>query len=114
MGMKVNIEKLKNLIQQRGVTQIHICNALNKRRAFLTDVYARRSSLKPEELMIVADILHTTPEYLTDQTDDPDIKKETAVADDLDREILELFSTLSPEQKIRFLDLLRSLKPPTA
>ena len=110
----VNLVKLKELIKKQGVTQVFICRALNKNTYFMNDLWNGKTSLKPAEVKIVADILHTTPEYLTDQTDDPGIKKETAVTDDLDREILELFSTLSPEQKIRFLDLLKSLKPPTA
>ena len=106
----VNLKKLREQIEKCGVMQSYICDTLGKNRHFMHDLWNGKTSLKPAEVKIVADILHTTPEYLTDQTDDPEIKKETAVADDLDREILELFATLSAEQKIRFLDLLRSLK----
>ena len=110
MKSAVNFEKLKSLIKEQGVSQTFICSRLNKHRSFLLDVYNHRSSLKPEQIKIIAEILHTTPEYLTDQTEEKGTKKETADVDDLDKELLKELANLSPEQKSHFLDILRSLK----
>ena len=108
MKSAVNFEKLKSLIKEQGVSQTFICSRLNKHRSFLLDVYNHRSSLKPEQIEVIAEILHTTSEYLTDQTEEKGIKKETASNDDLNARFVKLFMRLSPEEQEREIAFLES------
>ena len=104
----VNLKKLKELIKEQGVKQAAICRLLNKNLAFMNDLWNGRTSLKPDELKTVADYLHTTPEYLTDQTEEKGIKKETASNDDLNARFVKLFMRLSPEEQEREIAFLES------
>lgn len=104
----VNLEKLKSLIKENGVKQVAICRLLNKNATFMNDLWNGKTSMKPDEVNIVAEYLHTTPEYLTDQTEEKGIKKETADVDDLALRFAELFSRLSPEDQEREIAYLES------
>lgn len=103
MKSAVNFEKLKSLIKEQGVSQTFICSRLNKHRSFLLDVYNHRSSLKPEQIEVIAEILHTTPEYLTDQTEEKGIKKETASNDDLINALVAKIMSLPDEDREKAL-----------
>ena len=106
MKSAVNFEKLKSLIKEQGVSQTFICSRLNKHRSFLLDVYNHRSSLKPEQIKIIAEILHTTPEYLTDQTEEKGIKKETASNDDLINALVAKIMSLPDEDREKALSYI--------
>lgn len=64
-----NIDKMDVLLKEQGISQAFICRALNKRRYFLRDLRAGRTSIKPHEIEIIADALNTTVDYLTDKTE---------------------------------------------
>ena len=106
MKSAVNFEKLKSLIKEQGVSQTFICSRLNKHRSFLLDVYNHRSSLKPEQIEVIAEILHTTSEYLTDQTEEKGIKKETASNDDLINALVAKIMSLPDEDKEKALSYI--------
>lgn len=99
----VNLKKLKELIKEQGVKQAAICRLLNKNLAFMNDLWNGRTSLKPDELKTVADYLHTTPEYLTDQTEEKGIKKETASNDDLINALVAKIMSLPDEDREKAL-----------
>ena len=106
MKSAVNFEKLKSLIKEQGVSQTFICSRLNKHRSFLLDVYNHRSSLKPEQIEVIAEILHTTSEYLTDQTEEKGIKKETASNDDLINALVAKIMSLPDEDREKALSYI--------
>lgn len=99
----VNLEKLKSLIKENGVKQVAICRLLNKNAAFMNDLWNGKTSMKPDEVNIVAEYLHTTPEYLTDQTEEKGIKKETASNDDLINALVAKIMSLPDEDKEKAL-----------
>lgn len=67
----VDIDRVKEFAKQQGLTMKYLCDCLGKRRGFLTAVRNGRDHVDSTELAIIADRLHTTPEYLTGATDDP-------------------------------------------
>lgn len=75
------IDKIKQIAKQNGVTLTHLCKSVGKRATFLGEVKLGKDSLDDNELAIIAAELHTTPEYLRGETDDP------APSDDYLREI---------------------------
>ena len=88
-----------------------LCDCLGKRRTFLVDVRNGNDHLDSAELSIIAEKLHTTPEFLTGATDDPalpappDAPTQPADADAVTPEQL---ATLDPATR-RIADLFSSL-----
>ena len=58
------------LAQEKGIKKAHICRKLGKPVYYLRDVERNRSDIQGESLRIMADILGTTPEYLSGKTDE--------------------------------------------
>lgn len=66
----VNIDKIKTLAKEKGISIAFICKKLGFQRTYLNDVKLGKCSMSEEGLRITADILGTTPEYLKDESDD--------------------------------------------
>ncbi|MCI8589714.1 MAG: helix-turn-helix transcriptional regulator [Clostridiales bacterium] len=65
----VNIDKIKSLAKEKGISIAFICSKIGQQRGYLNDVKQGKTSIAPDRLQIIADILNTTPEYLKDETD---------------------------------------------
>lgn len=99
------IDKIKELAKEQGKSLSFICAQLKTSRTFFLDVERGKSSLKPDRLAQIADILDTTPEYLRGETDIKE--KAPAQLSELEQKMLEIFRSLSEEQqKALLFDLL--------
>lgn len=67
----VNINKIKELCQSRGIKQTYLCEQLGLQKVYLNDVAKRGGKMPDDRIRKIADTLGTSYEYLTDQTDDP-------------------------------------------
>ncbi len=67
----VNISKIKSLIKLKGMTQVFVCNQLGVKGSYLSDVANGKNTMSKDRIRTIAEILDTSYEYLTDQTDDP-------------------------------------------
>ncbi len=67
----VNINKIKRLSKEKGIKQGFLCSQLGMTYAYLNDVAKGKSTMSEERIKKIADVLGTTYEYLTDQTEDP-------------------------------------------
>ncbi len=65
------VDKIKELSTKNGITMKFLCDCLGKRRGFLSEVRCGKDKIDDAELDIIAKQLHTTPEYLRGETDDP-------------------------------------------
>ena len=104
--MTVNLEKLKKAIKEKGISQAYICRELGKNRHFLNDLWLGRTSLSLDQIVIIASILHTSVEYLTDQTDETAQKKETASNDDLINALVAKIMSLPDEDREKALSYI--------
>ena len=97
------IDRVLQMAKEKGISQAFICGKLGLRRTYLADVRLEKDSLPDDRLAIIADILNTTPEYLKGETD---IKEKPAdlIVSEQDKEVYELYSQLTPDQK----DLIRA------
>ena len=69
--------KIIEYAKKQGISQKYLCERLELSRTYILDVKNGKAKITPDRLAIIADLLHTTPEYLMDETDDPTpIKKE--------------------------------------
>jgi transcriptional regulator with XRE-family HTH domain len=53
------------------MTQVFVCNQLGVKGSYLSDVANGKNTMSEDRIRIIAEILDTSYEYLTDQTDDP-------------------------------------------
>ena len=92
------IDIVLRLSKERGISQAFICNKLGLSRNYLSEVKKGKTSLSDDRLIIIADILNTTPEYLKGETD---IKEKPAdlVVSGKDKELLDLIEKLTEEQR---------------
>lgn len=73
-----NVQIIKKLAQERGIRMGYIYEKIGCSRSKFSDVESGRSSISEQEYSIIASILHTTPQYLKGETDDPAPPKEYA------------------------------------
>ncbi len=67
----VNIDRIKALIKKRGLKIKYVCAELGLAETYLSNVKNGKDRMTDERLYAIADVLGTTYEYLTNQTDDP-------------------------------------------
>lgn len=67
----VNIDKIKILAKEQGIKIKFICSQLGLSETYLSNIKNGKDRMTDERLEKIAEILHTTPEYLRDETDDP-------------------------------------------
>ena len=65
----VNIDKIKSLAKDQGIKIKFICSQLGLSETYLSNVKNGKDRMTEERLDKIADILHTTPEYLRDETE---------------------------------------------
>ena len=92
----VNIDKIKNMAKSQGIKIKFICSSLGLSETYLSNVKNGKDRMTPDRLAIIADLLHTTPAYLMDETDDPTpIKKESFQTEELSPKHQELINWIS-------------------
>ena len=94
---KPNVAKIKELAKEQGISQKFLCDCLEKRRSFLTEVAAGKDKIDPDELVIIADKLNTTIEYLTDQTEQKEKPVDQMTDEQLDNALINLLSGLTAD-----------------
>lgn len=111
-----NIAKIKDMCKKQGIKQGYLCNQLGVGYTFLNDVSAGKNRMTDERLYKIADILGTTYEYLTDQTDDPlppmnnIISAATSVDEGVILKLIGKLATLSGDE-LHVLDQMLDLPP---
>ena len=66
----LNLDKLKDLSKEKGLSLRFICQKLEVAPSYFNDIKLNRTTATVERIQLIADLLDTTPEYLTDQTDE--------------------------------------------
>ena len=93
--------KIIEYAKKQGISQKYICERLELSRTYILDVKNGKAKITPDRLSIIADLLHTTPEYLMDETDDPTPIKKEPPTEQLSPDIEEL------------VELVKSINDPT-
>ena len=105
------IDRVLQLVKEKGISQAFICGKLGLRRTYLGDVRLGKDSLPDDRLAIIADILGTTPEYLKGETD---VKEKPAEADvtfdDFTYALHGETKELTEENKQKLLEMARFFK----
>lgn len=92
--MKIQIERIKSLAKEKGISIAYICEKIGMGRGYFNDIKKSNGGDIPlERLKIIVEILNTSIEYLSGDSD----KKEKN--SDRSAEFVELFSQLSEDQQ---------------
>ena len=65
-----SFNRFESLRASKGITKKYIADALDRTPTLIQDWKSGKSAPNKEQLQIVADILGTTPEYLSGETDE--------------------------------------------
>lgn len=99
--------RFEELVDELGIKKTFVAEKLGKSPSICQDWKRGKSQPSATQLQIVADILDTTPEYLTGETD----KKEKPVPkeDELDRVLISLLRELTPEEAAKAVSFVQGL-----
>ena len=79
----LNVAIFKNRIKEQcnkyGITQKHLCDVIGKGKQFLNNVWDGKCGISTDDLNTIAQALHTTPEYLKGETDNPDAPEQNTI-----------------------------------
>ena len=103
-------ERVKTLCKSQGLSQKFVSESTGHGQFFLNDVWLGKRGLSTSDLEIIAATLSTTPAYLTGETDDP---APTGSPDELsseEKELLELYRSVSPEKQELFKKIIEQMK----
>lgn len=100
------IDRVLQLAKEKGISQAFICGKLGLRRNYLSDVRIGKDNLSDDRLVIIADILNTTPEYLKGETDKKERPDTQSIKpNDKDMRLVNWFRSLPVEKRKAILDL---------
>jgi transcriptional regulator with XRE-family HTH domain len=109
--MKVNIEKIKSLAKEKGISISFICESVGMGRGYLNDIKKSNGGDIPDErLEIIVNILNTTVDYLADKTDIKEKPPEQTGDDELVAEFIELMESLSDDELLQTMNFIKFLK----
>ena len=113
-GILSNISRVIDLSKNQGISLSSLCKRIGKTRTYLSEIQTRGRTIPLEYIPTLAEALHTTPEYLMGETDDPEIKKVPTLSGEHSKEAQEFaaeFSDFTPDEWAelrRYADFLKS------
>lgn len=99
--------RFEELIDDLGIKKTFVAEKLGKSPSICQDWKRGKSQPSATQLQIVAEILDTTPEYLTGETDVKE--KPVPKEDELDRVLISLLKELTPEEAAKAVSFVQGL-----
>ena len=107
-----SFNRFESLRASKGITKKYIADALDRTPTLIQDWKSGKSAPNKEQLRIVADILGTTPEYLSGETNEkepPALKNESGrKQDELETRFMNAVQRLPLVQKVALLELVEA------
>lgn len=106
-------ERTKALCKKNGISQKFLSESTGHGQYYLNDVWLGKRDASDSDLQTISKVLHTTPEYLKGETDDP------ALADDymseiekspLKRDFVKRVAAMSDSDILAIANLLKQFK----
>ena len=65
----MKIDRIKSRAKEQGISLSYICTKLGLARVYFNDIEKNKKDIPAERLVLIANILQTTPDYLLGKTD---------------------------------------------
>ena len=72
-------ERTKALCKKNGISQKFLSESTGNGQYYLNDVWLGKRDASDSDLQTISKILHTTPEYLKGETDNPDAPEQNTI-----------------------------------
>ena len=105
-------DRIRELAKQCDLPLAFLCRRIGVAKVYFNDIDKSGRDIPDDKLIIIADLLNTTPEYLKGETDIKE-KPTSTQADELSetvKKIVDVASTLPPEKQSLVLELIKSMK----
>ena len=99
------IEKIKNIAQEQGISLAHICRKINVARVYFHDIQKSGREIPMDKLIIIADTLHTTVDYLLGNEEPP--SSEEPKLSEGEEMLLDLFRRIPEDKQELILQMIR-------
>lgn len=103
-------ERTKALCKTKGLSQKFVSESTGHGQFFLNDVWLGKRNLSDADLETIASTLSTTSEYLSGASDDPAPADSPIELSSIEKEMLELFRSLSLEDQELFKKIIERMK----
>lgn len=106
-GEIVKTDRIRSLSKEKGISLSFICRKLEVAPVYFIDIDKSNRDIPDDKLLIIADILNTTPEYLKGETDikEKPVGKSTDGLTDYEVRMLAWFRSLPPEKRKAILEI---------
>lgn len=94
MDKNNQIDRIKLLAREHGIKIKYICEKLGLAETYLSNVKNGKDRMTDARLNIIADILHTTPEYLNGETDEKEKPATGLPSDGLSEKKIQLINQI--------------------
>ena len=104
----LDFARLDECRKEKGWSELQLCKRCNFGESRIRDWRNQRSKPKDADIALIAAMLDTTPEYLKGESD---VKKRPVPVwnEQMDEELVRLWSSLSPEDAQRAKDFVQGL-----
>lgn len=107
-------DRFEELRSANGITKKFIADAINRKAVVCQDWKYGKSCPNDEQLVIIAKILKTTPEYLRGETDNPQQKEKPVSVNgdglsDVKREAWELIQAMDDDTLRKFIAAAKAM-----
>ena len=100
----LNFQRLDELITEHGWKYPYVCSKFGWSRVRINDWKRGQSKPSESDIQLLADLLDTTPEYLTDQTDAKTKKDPPNSESNKQGELTEIYFNLAKSAQDRNID----------
>lgn len=103
----VNIDRVMKLAKAEGIKLSYLAGLFGLGRTYFQDVKKRNADIPEDRLIIIAEKLNTTPEYLKGETDTKEkpTGESTDGLSEYDARVLDWFHSLPPEKRQAILEI---------
>lgn len=103
----VYVDRIMELAKTQGIKLSYLAGLFGLGRTYFQDVKKRNADIPEDRLIVIAEKLNTTPEYLkgeTDQKEKPATETGSGLSD-YDSRVLAWFYSLPPEKRKAILEI---------
>lgn len=104
----VYVDRIMELAKTQGIKLSYLAGLFGLGRTYFQDVKKRNADIPEDRLIVIAEKLHTTPEYLKGETDQKE-KPVTDFGNGPNKELLDLIEQLTEDQRQMFIRQIKGV-----